>query len=215
MCKTTILIFLAESCRIARSRSSSQACNPRCTPFDRLFIDVSASGEAASPTRRSEASIQTAAMADTSLFNIRPSDLTLQAVLANDAPGVTLYQADWQRGKRVIKVCQTSQCLLRSSVASGQRAAACAMQVAVKRLHTSSATAAVETNFLKEVQALQLASASCYQACHILGCCKLERDACIVTCLYPKSAAKRLKDSQGWCCWLSTSPIHACFFIHI
>ena len=181
---------------------------------------MSASGEPALSTRRSEVSIQTAAMADTSLFNIRPSDLTLRAVLADEAPGITLHQADWQQGKHVIKVWlqPPDRCLLRSSLvlSSGQLYIhICAMQVAVKRLHTSSAPAAAVTNFLNEVQTLQLASATCHQACHMLGCCKLDADACIVMSLYPKSAAKHLEESQGWCCWLSTLLIVTCFFTHI
>ena len=71
------------------------------------------------------------------------------------------------------------------------------MQVAVKRLHTSSAPSAAEGAFLEEVQMLQLASASCQRVCRMLGCCKLDGDACIVMSLYPKSAAKRLEESQG------------------
>ena len=85
------------------------------------------------------------------------------------------------------------------------------MQVAVKRLHTGSAPAAAEATFLEVVQMLQLASASCQRACRMLGCCKLDDgDACIVMSLYPKSAAKRLEESRGWSCWLSTSLLHEC-----
>ena len=71
------------------------------------------------------------------------------------------------------------------------------MQVAVKRLDTSSAAPEAETTFLEEIHTLQLASASCQRACRMLGCCKLDGDACIVMSLYPKSAAKRLEESQG------------------
>ncbi|DBB02297.1 TPA: hypothetical protein ACH3X3_011313 [Trebouxia sp. C0006] len=70
-------------------------------------------------------------------------------------------------------------------------------QVAVKRLHTSSAPSAAESVFLEEVQMLQLASASCQRVCRMLGCCKLVGDVCIVTSLYPKSAEMRLEESQG------------------
>ena len=71
------------------------------------------------------------------------------------------------------------------------------MQVAVKSLHTSSATPEAEATFLEEVQTLHVASATCQRACRMLGCCKLEGDVCIVMSLYPKSADKRLAESQG------------------
>lgn len=71
------------------------------------------------------------------------------------------------------------------------------MQVAVKRLDTSSAPPTAEATFLEEIHTLQLASASCQRACCMLGCCMLYGNACIVMRLYPKSAAKHLKESQG------------------
>ena len=77
------------------------------------------------------------------------------------------------------------------------------MQVAVKRLDTSSAPPEAEATFLEEIHTLQLASASCQRACRMLGCCKLNGDACIVMSLYPKSAAKRLEESQSCPSWLS------------
>ena len=71
------------------------------------------------------------------------------------------------------------------------------LQVAVKRLQTGAASGAAEVTFLEEIQTLQLASAACQRACRMLGCCKLDGDACIVMSLYPKSAAKLLVDTQG------------------
>ena len=71
------------------------------------------------------------------------------------------------------------------------------MQVAVKKLHTSSAPVAAAATFLDEIQTLQLASATCQRACRMLGCCKLDGDVCIVMSLHPKSADKRLEESQG------------------
>ena len=72
--------------------------------------------------------------------------------------------------------------------------------MAVKRLHTSPAPAAAQAAFIEEVQTLQLASATCQRVCRMLGCCRLDGDACIIMSLYPKSAAKRLEESQGQYC---------------
>ena len=71
------------------------------------------------------------------------------------------------------------------------------IRVAVKKLQTSGAPATEETLFLKEVQTLQLASYACQRVCRMVGCCKLDGDACIVMSLYSKSAAKRLEEMQG------------------
>ncbi len=71
------------------------------------------------------------------------------------------------------------------------------MQVAVKRLHTSSAPPEAEATFLEEVQTLHVASATCQRACRMLGCCKLDGDVCTVMSLYPKSADKCLAESQN------------------
>lgn len=73
-------------------------------------------------------------------------------------------------------------------------------QVAVKKLHTSAVPADAEAALLQEVQTLQLASATCQRVCRMLGCCKLDGTACVVMSLYPKSAAKRLEETQGQCC---------------
>ncbi len=67
----------------------------------------------------------------------------------------------------------------------------------VKRLQTSDVSSAAENTFLEEIQMLQLASATCQRTCRMLGCCKLDGDACIVMSLYPKSAAKRLSETEG------------------
>ena len=75
----------------------------------------------------------------------------------------------------------------------------CVQQVAVKKLQTSAAPATDEALFLKEVQTLQLASYACQRVCRMIGCCKLDGDACIVMSLYSKSAAKRLEEVQGQC----------------
>ena len=77
-------------------------------------------------------------------------------------------------------------------------------QVAVRRLNTNGAPTESEAASLKEVQVLQLASATCQRICHMLGCCKVDGDPCIVMTLYPKSAAKRLEEVQGqhaYSCW--------------
>ena len=71
------------------------------------------------------------------------------------------------------------------------------LRVAVKRLQTGAASDAAEITFLEEIQTLQLASAACQRACRMLGCCKLDGDACIVMSLYYKSAAKLLAETQG------------------
>ena len=71
--------------------------------------------------------------------------------------------------------------------------------MAVKKLQTSGAPVAEEALFLKEVQTLQLASYACQRVCRMIGCCKLDGDACIVMSLYSKSAAKRLEEGQGQC----------------
>ena len=71
------------------------------------------------------------------------------------------------------------------------------MQVAVKRLDTSSAPPEAEATFLEEIHPLQLASASCQRACRMLGCCKLDGDACIVMSYTPTqllNAWKSLKE---------------------
>ena len=134
-------------------------------------------------------------MVDISLFSIPTSRLKLGAVLARGSPGITLYQAELQLRKYVTKVCLT--CLLEPLSIQAAFTGMCPA-VAVKKLQTGSAPAAVEAAFLEEVQTLQLASAFCQQACRTLGCCKVDGDACIVMSLYPKSAAKRLEESQGW-----------------
>ena len=67
----------------------------------------------------------------------------------------------------------------------------------MKRLSTSGASPALEAAFLKEIHILQLASGTCGRACRMLGCCKLDKDPCIVMTLYPKSAAKLLEDNSG------------------
>ena len=67
----------------------------------------------------------------------------------------------------------------------------------MKRLCTSGASPALEVAFWKEIHVLQLASGICGRACRMLGCCKLEKDPCIVMTLYPKSAAKLLEDNSG------------------
>ena len=139
-------------------------------------------------------------MADTSLFNISPSSLTLGAVLARSSPRTTLYQADLQLGTHVTKVCLTLASAPESPANHRLNSLqfTYATQVAVNRLHSGSDSAAAEAMFLEQVQTLQLASASCHRACRTLGCCKVDGDACIVMTLYPKSAAKRLEECQGW-----------------
>ena len=69
-------------------------------------------------------------------------------------------------------------------------------QVAVKKLQTSGAPASEKALFLKEVQTLQLAAYTCQRVCRMIGCCKLDGDACIVMSLYSKSAAKRLEECR-------------------
>ena len=71
------------------------------------------------------------------------------------------------------------------------------MQVAVKSFNTIGASAAVEAEFLREVQIAQLASATCQRVCRLLGCCKLEGRVCLVMSLYTSSAASLLSSSQG------------------
>ena len=138
--------------------------------------------------------MHTEVMADASVFSILPSNWRLGAVLESRAPGITLYLADLQLGRQATKVRLT---WLLIAQFYGQPQLLYIMQVAVKRLSTSSAPPAAVATFLKEVQMLQLASATCQRACHMLGCCKLGGDACIVMSLYPKSATKRLEESQG------------------
>lgn len=70
-------------------------------------------------------------------------------------------------------------------------------QVAVKRLQTCGAPANVESTFVKEMQTIQLVSGACQRACCLLGCCKIDGDACIVMSLFPNTAAKRVKEAQG------------------
>ncbi len=133
-------------------------------------------------------------MADASVFSILPSNLRLGAVLERRSPGITLYLADRQLGRQATKVRLT---WLLIAQLYGQPQLLKVMQVAVKRLSTSSVPPMAVATFLKEVQMLQLASATCQRACRMLGCCKLDGDACIVMSLYPKSATKRLEESQG------------------
>ncbi len=71
------------------------------------------------------------------------------------------------------------------------------LQVAVKQLSISGASAAAEAAFFKEVHIAQLASATCQRACRMLGCCNLNGNPCLVMSLCPSSAAKRLETLQG------------------
>ncbi|KAL0051056.1 hypothetical protein WJX82_001199 [Trebouxia sp. C0006] len=111
-------------------------------------------------------------MADTSIFNISPTSLTLGAVLARTATGTVLYEAE-------LLQCQRT------------------FPVAVKQLSISGASAAAEAAFFKEVHIAQLASATCQRACRMLGCYNLNGNPCLVMSLYPSSAAKRLETLQG------------------
>ena len=71
------------------------------------------------------------------------------------------------------------------------------VQVAVKSFNTVGAPAAVEADFVKELQIAQLASATCQRVCHLIGCCKLDGKVCLVMSLYASSAASLLSDSKG------------------
>ena len=131
-----------------------------------------------------------------SVFNVQPSDLRLGAILSRGSPGVTLYQGELQLGKHVTMVhkLELGDTLCNVNSCDGPPHS---LQVAVKRLHSGIAPAAAEAAFLDEVRTLQLASSACQRACRMLGCCKLDGDACIIMSLYPKSAAKRLEETQG------------------
>ena len=69
--------------------------------------------------------------------------------------------------------------------------------MAVKQLNTAGASATAEVDFLKEMQVLQFASATCQRVCRMLGCCKLDGGPCIVMSLYTTSAAKKLEEAKG------------------
>lgn len=63
----------------------------------------------------------------------------------------------------------------------------------MKRLDTSGVSSVSKAAFLKDVQVLQLASATCQRVCQVLGCCKVDGDPCIVMSM---SAAKRLEEVE-------------------
>ena len=135
-------------------------------------------------------------MPEGSQFTIDASTVKLGAVLARGSPGVTLYVADLQMGERSMKVSELL-CMQHMFWHTHVAHSWAEWQVAVKRLQTCGAPKAAEAVFLKEMQTLRLASAMCHRACRLIGCCKLDGDACIVMPLYPKSAAKHLEEATG------------------
>ena len=50
---------------------------------------------------------------------------------------------------------------------------------------------------MKEIEVLQLASATCQRVCRMLGCCKLDAGLCIVMSIYTTSVTKRLEQVKG------------------
>ena len=137
-------------------------------------------------------------MSPSNVYTIEASDVTLGPVLARGSPrpGVTLYQAKLQLGDQCMTVSVSSDTNDADSPLQAYMAEF-ALQVAVKRLQTCGITNAAESQFLKEKHTLRMASGICHRACRMLGCCKLDGDACIVMTLYPNSAAKLLEEAQG------------------
>lgn len=139
---------------------------------------------------------------EASAFNISPDSLLIGKIIARGSPGVTVYDADIRVGPRTAKVqllsatCTDLACIMDNSALT---LSLCACQVAVKRLHTGDASAAVEAAFVREIYILQLASASCQRVCRLLGCSRVEGDPCIVMSLYPSSTAKRLVEAGEVC----------------
>lgn len=146
-------------------------------------------------------------MSSDSLYTIAASAVTLGAVLARGSPGVTLYKADLKLGDHSMQV-RAPRCRNQTVPVEARLKECGASQVAVKRLQTCGAPAAAESTFLKEMQTLRLASGTCHRACRLLGCCKLDGDACIVMTLYPKSAARRLEEAAGWSCCKSACKLY-------
>ena len=141
-----------------------------------------------------------------SVFNIPATSIMLGAKLANGSPGVSLFEADLRVGQHTTKVCSVIIiCCLRLMALTQSHV----QQVAVKKLQTSGAPATEEILFLKEVQTLQLASYACQRVCRMIGCCRLDGNACIVMSLYSQSAAKRLEEVQGQCsiCWYADTAL--------
>ena len=136
-------------------------------------------------------------MPSASAFTIDSSSLTFGKVLARgSAPGITVYQAELQLGKHSIQVCPQMTSQMADNLANHNKAVL-QLQVAVKRLDTSQAEAAVKELFLEEINTVQFASATCHRTCRILGCCQLGDDICLVMNLYPQTAANLLANAKG------------------